>query len=623
MKVVIVTFIEVVNNNLKSVQYHLHDMRLPIIVLALICINALGKVVNAVDNDCSKKWICNHEDKCVRIFKDPQNLHTYSSQNACRLSCGTFGSLWPQPTGHVLLGQTLFSLNPNHLKFNISGTSVDTTNYLHAISNIFISKVIKECGNGCNEARSEKHVSVRLLVRSNETEITWSTDESYRLDVITSGDQVTVRISGSTIFGVRHGLETLSQLMTADICEGLLLVKSVRIEDRPIYRHRGLLLDTSRNFIPVADIKRTIDGMAASKLNVFHWHITDSHSFPLEIPSIPQFTIYGAYGPNFTYPPNVVREIITYAKFRGIRIIIEIDTPSHAGNGWQWGESHGLGKLAVCVNKQPWRNYCIQPPCGQIQPTNAFVFGIFRDIYRHLQTLIETDETIHFGGDEVHFGCWNSSEEIVKYMHDHDLGRDTNDFLQLWAEFHQALLRVWDEERGQDENSRRGIPVAPKKVIIFSSHLTDPNHIENYLQKDRYIIQTWLESSNEQPQKLLNLGYELIMSTKNAWYFDHGFWGNTAYYTWKTAYDNRLPKHNNVLGGEACVWTELIDEHNLDSRVWPRLSAVAERLWSNPDTPATKSTERIFQHNTRLELLGISPEPIAPQYCILNEGQCT
>lgn len=62
---------------------------------------------------------------------------------------------------------------------------------------------------------------------------------------------------------------------------------------------------------------------------------------------------------------------------------------------------HSLGELAVCVNKQPWRSYCIQPPCGQIEPTNAFVFGIFRDIYRHLNMLIGAEESIHMGGDEV------------------------------------------------------------------------------------------------------------------------------------------------------------------------------------------------------------------------------
>lgn len=166
-----------------------------------------------------------------------------------------------------------------------------------------------------------------------------------------------------------------------------------------------------------------------------------------------------------------------------------------------------------------------------------------------------------------------------------------------------------------------------------------------------------MPSTDSLPDKLLDLGYELIMSTKNAWYFDHGFWGVTKYYTWKMAYDNRIPTRNGVLGGEACVWTELIDENNLgmtknlilcqfspfpslmcrekasngsfhfsnsaDSRVWPRAAAVAERLWSNPDTPATKASERLYRHNLRLELLGIQPEPLTPRYCVLNEGQCT
>lgn len=217
-----------------------------------------------------------------------------------------------------------------------------------------------------------------------------------------TGDQVTVRISGVTVFGVRHGLETFSQLMTADICDaGVLLVKSARIEDRPSYKHRGLLLDTARNFIPMPDIKRTIDGMSASKMNVFHWHITDSQSFPLEVPSLPQFTDYGCYGPNFTYSPNDIGEIIWYAKLRGIRVIMEIDAPSHVGNGWNWGPEYGLGDLAVCVNKQPWRDFCIQPPCGQINPVNSYVFGVFREIYRHLQSLLPPGETIHMGGDEV------------------------------------------------------------------------------------------------------------------------------------------------------------------------------------------------------------------------------
>lgn len=211
-----------------------------------------------------------------------------------------------------------------------------------------------------------------------------------------------VRIVSYSVYGARHGLETLSQLMTNNECgAGLLLIDTAIIEDRPIYRHRGLLIDTARNYLPVADIKRTIAGAAASKLNVLHWHITDSQSFPLDIPALPQFTAYGAYGPDQIYTPKDIRRIIQYGKLRGVRVIIEIDSPSHVGNGWNWGQLYGLGELAVCVNAQPWRQFCIQPPCGQLNPVNNLVFGVLRSIYQHLQSLLPPDETIHMGGDEV------------------------------------------------------------------------------------------------------------------------------------------------------------------------------------------------------------------------------
>lgn len=187
------------------------------------------------------------------------------------------------------------------------------------------------------------------------------------------------------------------------------MVASVELKDYPKFPHRGLLLDTARNFLPLEDIERTIDGMAASKLNVLHWHATDAQSFPLEMPTVPQLTRYGAYSPKHIYSPTDVKHIIEYAKHRGVRVIIEIDAPSHAGNGWNWGPKYGLGDLAVCVNKQPWRYYCIQPPCGQLNPANPQLFDILRDVYHDLVEVLPHRETIHMGGDEVRhcgFGFW-------------------------------------------------------------------------------------------------------------------------------------------------------------------------------------------------------------------------
>ena len=82
---------------------------------------------------------------------------------------------------------------------------------------------------------------------------------------------------------------------------------------------------------------------------------------------------------------------------------MEIDSPAHAGNGWQWGEKNGLGKLAVCINKTPWRTYCIQPPCGQLNPCNINTYKIIGSIYKDLLSVFPKGESFHMGGDEVRF----------------------------------------------------------------------------------------------------------------------------------------------------------------------------------------------------------------------------
>lgn len=110
---------------------------------------------------------------------------------------------------------------------------------------------------------------------------------------------------------------------------------------------------------------------------------------------------YGAYDLEKIYTDDDMQLITSFAKSRGVRVILELDSPSHAGAGWEWGESEGLGKLAVCVNRQPWRNFCIQPPCGQLNPVNPNTFKILRKIYRDLLQIYGRNGVLHLGGDEV------------------------------------------------------------------------------------------------------------------------------------------------------------------------------------------------------------------------------
>jgi len=147
-------------------------------------------------------------------------------------------------------------------------------------------------------------------------------------------------------------------------------------------------------------------------------------------------------------------------------------------------------------------------------------------------------------------------------------------FLLQFCNYTKATaLRIWDDESGTSPSSR-DTRQPPTPIILWSSDLTEPENIENYLQKDRYIIQTWVPSSSEEPMKLLSKGYQLIMSTKDAWYLDHGFWGQTSYYQWRKVYSNRIPVLDGVLGGEACMWTEYVDENALGNAVFCSITEI-------------------------------------------------
>lgn len=487
--------------------------------------------------------------------------------------------------------------------------------YLDQITFLFLKNLNEECGSECN-IPSENEMFVRIKIDSASLKLNPETDESYQLNITSSSNRVMAQIVAETVFGARHGLETLSQLMSKRVDSmkrnGLVIVSSAKISDKPAYQHRGLLLDSARHFIPMSTILRVFDGMSAAKMNVFHWHITDSQSFPMESKRLPQMNRYGAFAEDKIYHKEDIESIIKYAKYRGIRVILELDAPAHAGHGFDWGPDYGLGNLAVCVDNQPWRKSCIQPNCGQLNPANPNIYSVLKDIYQDIRDYKEREEFLHLGGDEVFMACWNSTKEIVDYMKTKKYNRDTHGFLQLWSEFQEKALAVWDDITENRNDS----------IILWSSELTLPENIEEFLPKERYIIQTWLPDTADVPKELMNKGYRVIMSTKNAWYFDHGFWGITKYYNWKTVYQNKLPNNPLVLGGEACMWSEYCDEHSIEVKIWPRLNSVAERLWSNPSDDIKTVESRFNRQRERLISKGIPVDAILPEFCTLFEGEC-
>lgn len=179
---------------------------------------------------------------------------------------------------------------------------------------IFSANVRSTCGPDCYD--SENKVIVHIKVDTSSTKLDWTTNESYELEISSMGEiskflaqiiyqsqtflyriagsDLTVFIEAQTVFGARHALESLSQLIAvipvSNSTNALVILDSAKISDKPVFKHRGLLIDTARNFLPVTDILRTIDALGSVKMNILHWHATDSQSFPLEIESVPQMS---------------------------------------------------------------------------------------------------------------------------------------------------------------------------------------------------------------------------------------------------------------------------------------------------------------------------------------------
>lgn len=256
----------------------------------------------------------------------------------CRLMCGKYGGLWPRPTVACNLEKSTIDINVNQIRFEYPDDD-ENRDFYDQITFLFLKNLNDECGTMCNMP-SENEMFVRLSVNNPSLALNAETNESYQLNISSTSEyKVIANINAETPFGLRHGLETLSQLATKVLDSndriGLVVVSNAFISDKPAYQHRGLLLDSARHFIPKTTILKILDGMSINKMNVFHWHITDSQSMPFELKSRPELTRLGAYSPDKIYTADDIKRIVRFAKARGVRVIPEFDTPAHVGEGWQ------------------------------------------------------------------------------------------------------------------------------------------------------------------------------------------------------------------------------------------------------------------------------------------------
>ncbi|XP_054736757.1 probable beta-hexosaminidase fdl isoform X2 [Anastrepha obliqua] len=494
-----------------------------------------------------------------------------------------------------------------------------------ALGKVGLNENVAPAGILSNVFNTRRHCDIGTLLvqvevhKSGEINLSLDTDESYKLSIAHERGTVNVHITANSFFGARHALSTLQQLIWYDDDDNLLRILSKAIiVDTPRFRYRGLMLDTSRHFFSVEAIKRTIVGMSHAKLNRFHWHITDSQSFPYVSKHFPEMAMHGAYSEHETYTFEDVRDVAAFARLHGVQVLPEIDAPAHAGNGWEWGPKRGLGDLCLCINQQPWSFFCGEPPCGQLNPKNNNTYLVLQRLYEELLNATGPTDYFHLGGDEVNLECWG------QYFNDTDLRG-------LWCDF---MLNALTRLKIANNN------IEPRIVSVWSSGLTNTK----CLPSSRFAVQVWGGSSWQENYDLIDNGFNVIFSHVDAWYLDCGFgnWRSTGegacspYRTWQNVYKHRpwermrlnKAQRKQVLGGEACMWTEQTDEYQLDNRLWPRSAALGERLWSDLDDDREFDVvpqdvfKRMSVFRNRLVELGLEAEPIFPKFCAQHPGEC-
>jgi hexosaminidase len=398
-------------------------------------------------------------------------------------------------------------------------------------------------------------------------------NESYTLDVTPGG----AHLHAATVVGAIHGLETFYQLIQPAGSQWI--VPAVSIQDAPRFRWRGLMIDSSRHFQTLDVIRRTLDGMAAVKMNVFHWHLSDDQGFRIESKVFPKLTELGSDGDYYTQ--DQVREIIAYARDRGIRVVPEFDIPGHALS-WLAGYpdlASGAGSDGKGTGQGPYaisREYGIFDPV--LDPTRESTYKFLDKFLGEMADLFP-DPYMHIGGDENNGEQWKNNPRIQEFMKAHNLA----DTAALQTYFNQKLLPILQKHH--------------KKMIgwdeIFAPGLDK-----------QAVIQSWRGFNSLAASA--KAGYSGILSA--GYYLDHIDSAEQHYLVDPLPANSDLTAEqaSRILGGEACMWSEHVTPRSIDSRIWPRTAAIAERLWSPQSVHNVDDMyRRLWVESVRLEDFGL------------------
>ena len=452
-------------------------------------------------------------------------------------------------------------------KFTVAATLTDPR--LESALNRLVARLSRQTGMAIPRAKPAAGAHATLRVECTARGALYPTlgeDESYQLAVTPES----ALLKAATVDGALRGLETFAQLVQPGATG--FQAQAVRIDDRPRFPWRGLLMDVSRHWMPVEVVERNLDAMAAVKLNVFHWHLSDDQGFRVESKRYPRLQQFGSGGHYYTQAE--IRAVVAYARERGIRIVPEFDMPGHTASWFP-----GYPQLAA--GKGPFEiggDYGMFDPV--MDPSREATYVFLDGFIGEMATLFP-DPYFHVGGDEVNGTEWSRSAHIQAFARQH--------------RFHDARhIQLYFSQRIRQILTRHG------KIMVGWDEILQPG------LGSGTVIQSWRGRASL--AESVRQGYRGILSW--GYYLDHLRPASYHYGIEPLAGDaaQLTPEQTrHILGGEACMWAELASAETVDSRIWPRLAAIAERLWSAPDVTDVDSMYRRLEAVSRmLEWTGIA-----------------
>lgn len=407
-------------------------------------------------------------------------------------------------------------------------------------------------------------------------------DESYHLEITPTG----AFLNAPNPLGILHGLQTFLQVVHSTP-EGF-AVSALTIDDKPRFPWRGLMIDTGRHFIPLDVLRQNLDGMEAVKMNVFHWHLSEDQGFRIESKIFPLLQEKGSDG--LYYTQDQVRGIIDYARDRGIRVVPEFDMPAHATSWF-------VGYPDLASGSGPYqieRHWGIFGPA--MDPTRETTYQ-FLDKFIGEMAALFPDAYFHIGGDECNGKEWDANPRIKQYMKTHQLKSD-------------AVLQAYFTGRVEK------LVTGHQKISVGWDEVLQPNTPHDVA------IQSWrgqkslADAARRGYRGILSAGYYIDLNQSAA---DHyavdPLVNGTSVLSPEQA--------SNILGGEATMWTEFVIPENINTRIWPRTAAIAERLWSAQSvTDVDSMYKRINSLSQKLAYYGVPARGISEQM-LLRLGSAT